>query len=110
VDRLVTTARRQIVRLTSTHALADKVRMVLSRLGAFCNRLKAVAEQLSPETIWRHHPVGGFPGLAAGKTPAPGRGGNSDVAAARPVGAQQPEQELFGHAQDDRTALSRFMN
>lgn len=52
MDRLVTTARRQIVRLTSTHALADKVRMVLSRLGAFFNRLKAVAERLSPETIW----------------------------------------------------------
>jgi hypothetical protein len=52
VGRLVTTGRRKIVRLTSTHALADKVQMVLSRIGAFFNRLKAIAEQLSPEAIW----------------------------------------------------------
>jgi len=52
VGRLVTTARRKIVRLPSTHALADKVQLVLSRIGEFFNRLKAIAEQLSPETIW----------------------------------------------------------
>lgn len=51
VGRLVTTARRKIVRLTSTHALADKVQMVLSRIGEFFNRLKTIAEQLSPEAI-----------------------------------------------------------
>jgi len=52
VGRLDTTARRKIVRLTSTHALADKVKMVLSRIGEFFNRLKTIAEQLSPEAIW----------------------------------------------------------
>lgn len=52
VGRLVTTGRRKIVRLTSTHALADKVQLVLSRIGAFFNRLKVIAEQLSTETIW----------------------------------------------------------
>jgi len=52
VGRLVTTGRRKIVRLTCTHAMADKVQMVLSRIGAFFNRLKAIAEQLSPEAIW----------------------------------------------------------
>jgi hypothetical protein len=52
VGRLVTTARRKIVRLTSTHALADKIQMVLNRIGAFFNRLKAIAEQLSPEAVW----------------------------------------------------------
>jgi hypothetical protein len=52
VGRLVTTARRKIVRLTSTHALADKVQAVLSRIGQFFNHLKAIAEQLSPEAIW----------------------------------------------------------
>jgi len=52
VGRLVTTGRRKIVRLTSTHALAGKVQVVLSRIGAFFNRLKTIAEQLSPEAIW----------------------------------------------------------
>jgi hypothetical protein len=52
VGRLVRTARRKIVRLTSTHAMADKVQMVLSRIAEFFNRLKVIAEQLSPEAIW----------------------------------------------------------
>jgi hypothetical protein len=52
VGRLVTTARRKIVRLTSTHAMADKVQMVLGRIGTFFNRLHSIAEQLSPEAIW----------------------------------------------------------
>jgi len=52
VGRLVTTARRKIVRLTSTHAMADKVQMVLGRIGTFFNRLRSIAEQLSPEAIW----------------------------------------------------------
>jgi len=52
VGRLVTTARRKIVRLTSTHALADRIQWVLSRIGEFFNRLKVIAEQLSPETVW----------------------------------------------------------
>jgi hypothetical protein len=52
VGRLVTTARRKIVRLTSTHAMAEQVQWVLSRIGEFFNRLKTIAEQLSPEAIW----------------------------------------------------------
>jgi len=52
VGRLVRTARRKIVRLTSTHAMADRVQMVLSRIGTFFNRLRSIAEQLSPEAIW----------------------------------------------------------
>jgi len=52
VGRLVTTGRRKRVRLTSTHAMADKVQAVLTRIGAFFNRLKRIAEQLSPEAIW----------------------------------------------------------
>jgi hypothetical protein len=52
VGRLVTTARRKIVRLTSTHAMADKVQMVLGRIGTFFNRLRSIAEQLSPEAVW----------------------------------------------------------
>lgn len=52
VGRLVTTGRRKIIRLTSTHALADRIRLTLSRIGLFLNRLARTAEQLSVEAIW----------------------------------------------------------
>lgn len=52
VGRLVTTARRKIIRLTSTHALADRIRLTLNRIGQFLNRLARTAEQLSAEAIW----------------------------------------------------------
>jgi len=52
VGRLVTTARRKIIRLTSTHALSEKIRLVLTRIGRFLNRLAQTAEQLSVEAIW----------------------------------------------------------
>ena len=52
VGRLVTTGRRKIIRLTSTHALADRIRLTLSRIGQFLNRLARTAEQLSAEAIW----------------------------------------------------------
>jgi hypothetical protein len=52
VGRLVSTGRRKIIRLTSTHALADRIRLTLSRIGQFLNGLARTAEQLSPETIW----------------------------------------------------------
>jgi hypothetical protein len=52
VGRLVTTGRRKIIRLTSTHALADRIRLTLNRIGQFLNRLTQTAEQLSPEAIW----------------------------------------------------------
>ena len=52
VGRLVTTARRKIVRVTSTHAMADRIQAVLTRIGDFFNRLRTTAEQLSPEAVW----------------------------------------------------------
>jgi hypothetical protein len=52
VGRLVTTGRRKIIRLTSTHALADRIRLTLNRIGQFLNRLAQTAEQFSPEAIW----------------------------------------------------------
>ena len=52
VGRIVTTGRRKIIRLTSTHALADRIRSTLSRIGRFFNRLARTAEQLSTEAIW----------------------------------------------------------
>jgi len=52
VGRLVTTGRRKIIRLTSTHALADRIRLTLSRIGQFLNGLAQTAEQLSAEAIW----------------------------------------------------------
>lgn len=52
VGRLVTTGRRKIVRLTSTHALSGQIRLVLDRIGAFMNRLASTAEQLSVEQVW----------------------------------------------------------
>jgi len=52
VGRLVTTGRRKIIRLTSTHALAERIRLTLGRIGAFLNRLAQTAEQLSAEAIW----------------------------------------------------------
>jgi hypothetical protein len=52
VGRLVNTGRRKIIRLTSTHALADRIRLTLNRIGHFLNQLAHPAEQLSPEAVW----------------------------------------------------------
>jgi hypothetical protein len=52
VGRLVATGRRKIVRLTSTHALADRIRLTLNRIGQFMNLLAQTAEQFSTEAIW----------------------------------------------------------
>jgi len=52
VGRLVTTGRRKVIRLTSTHALADRIRLTLNRIGRFLNRLAQTAEQLSVEALW----------------------------------------------------------
>ncbi len=38
--------------LTSTHALADRIRLTLNRIGRFVNRLAQTAESLSAEAIW----------------------------------------------------------
>lgn len=52
VGRLVATGRRKILHLTSTHALADRIRLTLNRIGQFLNGLVRTAEQLSTEAIW----------------------------------------------------------
>lgn len=52
VGRLVETGRRKIVRLTSNHALAEKVQLALEGIGGFLNRLARTAEQLKPEESW----------------------------------------------------------
>jgi len=52
VGRLVTTGRRKIIRLTSTHAKAKHISLALNRIGEFLNRLVRTAEQLSFEEIW----------------------------------------------------------
>jgi len=52
VGRLVTTGRRKILKLTTTHALADRIRLTLNRIGQFLNGLARTAEQLSTEMIW----------------------------------------------------------
>ena len=52
VGRLVSTGRRKIIRLTSTHALSGRIRLTLGRIGAFLNRLARTAEQLSVEAVW----------------------------------------------------------
>jgi hypothetical protein len=52
VGRLVSTGRRKIIRLTSTHALSGQIRLALDRIGGFMNRLAATAEQLSVEAVW----------------------------------------------------------
>jgi hypothetical protein len=52
VGRLAITGRRKIIRLTSTHALAERIRLTLTRIGQFLNGLAQTAEQLSTEAIW----------------------------------------------------------
>lgn len=52
VGRLINTARRKIVRLTSTHAMADHIQLVLNRIADFFTKLNATAEQLTKEAIW----------------------------------------------------------
>lgn len=52
LGRLVHSGRRKILRLTSNHALADRIRAVFERIGAFLNRLGSTAEQLSPPHVW----------------------------------------------------------
>ena len=52
VGRLVSTGRRKIIHLTSTHAMANQIRRALNRIGLFLNRLARTAEQLSVEARW----------------------------------------------------------
>lgn len=52
VGRVVTTGRRKILRLTSTHGLAHQIRLTLNHIGEFLNALERTAEQLSVEAIW----------------------------------------------------------
>ena len=52
VGRMVSTGRRKIIRLTSTHAMSDRIRQVLNRIGQFMSDLARAAEQFSAESIW----------------------------------------------------------
>ena len=52
IGRLVKSGRRQIIRLTSNHAFAEKVRRALEAIRGFLCRLAATAEQLKPEEAW----------------------------------------------------------
>ena len=52
VGRMVSTGRRKILRLTSTHAMSDQIRRALNRIGQFLSRLARTAEQLSVEAVW----------------------------------------------------------
>ena len=52
VGRMVSTARRKIIRLTSTHGLSERIRTVLDRVGRFLSRLALTAEQLGVEVAW----------------------------------------------------------
>lgn len=52
VGRMVTTGRRKILRLTSVHAMSEKIRYALDRIGHFLNQLNRTAEQLSIEAVW----------------------------------------------------------
>jgi hypothetical protein len=52
VGRMVSTGRRKIIRLTSTHSMSDQIRCALNRIGQFLSRLARTAEQLSVEAIW----------------------------------------------------------
>jgi hypothetical protein len=52
VGRMVSTGRRKILRLTSTHARSDQIRRMLNQIGQFLNSLAQTAEQLSVEARW----------------------------------------------------------
>ena len=52
VGRLVSTGRRNILRLTSTHAMSVQIQGALNQISSFLNKLSATAEQLSQEKKW----------------------------------------------------------
>lgn len=52
VGRLVYTGRKNIIHLTSTHSLADKIRCTLNNINRFLKKLDQTAEQLSVEVRW----------------------------------------------------------
>jgi hypothetical protein len=52
VGRMVVRGRRSIIRLTSTHAMSDRIRLALNRIGRFMSKLARTAEQLSSEAVW----------------------------------------------------------
>jgi len=71
VGRLVRTGRRNILRLTSTHARAGDIRLALSRIGRFLHDLGNTAEQLSPERRWAAILTAAFMKWLRGKPLAP---------------------------------------
>ncbi|MCP5527725.1 MAG: transposase [Verrucomicrobiales bacterium] len=52
VGRLVSTGRRRILRLTSTHAQAEPIQQALNGIARFLDRLEQTAEQLGREVVW----------------------------------------------------------
>lgn len=52
VGRLVKTGRKRILHLTSTHAQANQIRLMLNRISQFFNDLSRTAEQLNAEGRW----------------------------------------------------------
>lgn len=53
VGRLVRTGRRQVIHLTSPHALCERIRKVLEAISRFLGSLRPKAEQLSLDQVWR---------------------------------------------------------
>ena len=52
VGRIVSTGRRKIIHLTSTHSKSRQIQCALTRIGTFLNNLNLTAEQLSIEARW----------------------------------------------------------
>lgn len=52
VGRVVRSGRRNNLRLTSTHALQEKISNTLNRISRFLSKLTRTAEQLGTEAIW----------------------------------------------------------
>lgn len=52
VGRLVTSGRKRLLRLTSTHLKAKEIESSLMRIGEFMRRISATAEQLGFNRIW----------------------------------------------------------
>jgi hypothetical protein len=52
VGRIVSTGRRKIIHLTSTHSKSNEIQCILTKIGTFLNRLNRTAEQLSIEARW----------------------------------------------------------
>lgn len=52
VGRIVSSGRRRLMHLTSTHTASGEIRHALERIGAFLGRISATAPQLGFERTW----------------------------------------------------------